>query len=84
VLSDAAARAEYDRFRTNGIPFMERYYNRYAHRYGAPKLSLKVVLGSLVAIISLLQYLYHSNRYEIAREVLDGPLRISPHYLRFD
>lgn len=63
VLSDEASREEYNKLLANGIPWHDRYYGRYAHRYGAPDHDIRYVLGNLVALITVLKYLYQRHRH---------------------
>lgn len=66
VLQDDSLRALYDTMLSNGIPWVERYYNRYAFRYGAPRTSPFVILSALAAVLTVIQYLYKLSRFNRA------------------
>jgi len=46
-----------------GIPWHDRYYGRYAHRYGAPDHDIRYVVLNLVALVTVLKYLYQRHRH---------------------
>lgn len=64
VLSDSESKKEYDDLLTNGIPWHENYYGKYAHQYGAPDHDIRYVLAGLVAFISISQYLYKNYKHQ--------------------
>eukprot|EP01094_Clydonella_sp_ATCC50884_P024918 TRINITY_DN6383_c0_g1_i2.p1 TRINITY_DN6383_c0_g1~~TRINITY_DN6383_c0_g1_i2.p1 ORF type:complete len:283 (+),score=12.79 TRINITY_DN6383_c0_g1_i2:91-939(+) len=66
VLDDTSLRSAYDTMVRNGIPWVERYYNRYAYRYGAPRTSPFTILLILAAVLTLLQYMYKLSRFRRA------------------
>eukprot|EP01102_Stenamoeba_stenopodia_P018213 TRINITY_DN6650_c0_g1_i2.p1 TRINITY_DN6650_c0_g1~~TRINITY_DN6650_c0_g1_i2.p1 ORF type:complete len:315 (-),score=72.58 TRINITY_DN6650_c0_g1_i2:143-1087(-) len=63
VLSDEESRDEYNKLLVTGIPWHVRYYGRYAHRYGAPDHDIRYVVLNLVALITVLKYLYQRHRH---------------------
>jgi len=71
ILSDDATREEYNKLLVEGVPWHEKYYGQYAHKYGAPDHDIRYVVAGLVTFISILQYAYkyHSHfRYiELAK-----------------
>eukprot|EP01112_Ceratiomyxa_fruticulosa_P001154 TRINITY_DN1113_c0_g1_i1.p1 TRINITY_DN1113_c0_g1~~TRINITY_DN1113_c0_g1_i1.p1 ORF type:complete len:274 (-),score=42.59 TRINITY_DN1113_c0_g1_i1:53-874(-) len=62
LLSDVA-RAEYDELLEKGVPWGDKYYGRYAHKYGAPVHDVRYVIAILIGIITVLQYAYKWYRH---------------------
>jgi len=63
VLSDEASRKDYDRLLVQGIPWQDKYYGRYAHKYGAPEHDVRYVIFSLIILITIIKQLYFYYRY---------------------
>jgi hypothetical protein len=63
ILSNPAKKDHYDTLRTKGIPWHEKYYGRYAHRYGAPEHDVRWVLFWLITTVTVLHYAYKRHRY---------------------
>lgn len=64
VLSDEASRKDYDRLLIHGIPWQDKYYGRYAHRYGAPDHDIRYVIFALIVLITIVKQLYFYYRYQ--------------------
>jgi len=64
VLSDEASRKDYDRLLIQGIPWQDKYYGRYAHKYGAPDHDVRYVIFSLIILITIIKQLYFYYRYQ--------------------
>jgi len=58
TLLDEDARRQYNEFLSKGIPWIDRYVNRYTSRYGAPRASLKWLLVTLLCVITAGQWCY--------------------------
>jgi len=65
VLSKPQKRELYDNYRLNGLPWVENYYGKYAHRYGAPDHDIRTVLAWTILVITVVHYLYRLRRYHI-------------------
>jgi len=63
ILSDSETRMQYDFLLRSGIPFHQKYYGRYAHRYGVPEHDVRYVLAGLLVFINVCQYLYSYYRH---------------------
>jgi curved DNA-binding protein CbpA len=63
TLSDEVSRAEYDKLLVQGIPWQDKYYGRYAHRYGAPDHDVRYVILGVIVIITVFKHLYSYYRY---------------------
>lgn len=50
-----------------GIPLHQKYYGKYAHKYGVPDHDIRWVLFWLVTLFTVLQYAYGWYRYKIFR-----------------
>lgn len=64
VLSDEASRKEYDRLLVQGIPWQDKYYGRYAHKYGAPDHDVRYVIVGIIILITIVKQLYFYYRYQ--------------------
>jgi len=65
ILSNPAKKEHYDTLRTKGIPWHEKYYGRYAHRYGAPEHDIRWVIFWLITTVTALHYAYRRHRYQL-------------------
>jgi len=68
ILSDEEMKADYDRFRTEGIPLHERYYGVYMHEWGVPKHDIRVVVVWLIIILTIAKHCYQWWRHVSMRE----------------
>jgi len=57
----------------------QRYYGRYAHKYGAPDHDIRWVVGLSVMVISISQYLYRYYRYHKIRGYAKNSQRYKTH-----
>lgn len=64
VLKNPSYRREYDDLLENGIPWQDRYYGRYAYRYGAPQVDVRIVIASLIGLITVSKYAYQLHRHK--------------------
>jgi len=63
ILSDSESKREYDQLNSEGIPWHEKYYGKYAHAYGAPDHDIRWVLFWTVIAITVIKYLYGWYHY---------------------
>uniref|UniRef100_A0A6B2LDG1 J domain-containing protein n=1 Tax=Arcella intermedia TaxID=1963864 RepID=A0A6B2LDG1_9EUKA len=69
VLSNEALRQEYDELLDNGIPWEERYYGQYMHRYGVPQHDIKHVLVGLIILITIAKHAYQHYRHHVLTDM---------------
>eukprot|EP01097_Dermamoeba_algensis_P005232 TRINITY_DN3320_c0_g1_i1.p1 TRINITY_DN3320_c0_g1~~TRINITY_DN3320_c0_g1_i1.p1 ORF type:complete len:303 (-),score=53.81 TRINITY_DN3320_c0_g1_i1:169-1077(-) len=67
VLTDDEARAEYDDFLVNGIPWHEEYYGKYAHKWGAPEHDIRWVAFWLIFFLTVSKYAFQWYHYHNMR-----------------
>jgi len=64
VVGTEASRKDYDRLLIQGIPWKDKYYGRYAHKYGAPDHDVRYVIFALIILITIMMQLYFYYRYQ--------------------
>jgi len=64
VLSNEPSKKEYDRLLVQGIPWQDKYYGRYAHKYGAPDHDVRYVIVGVIILITIVKQLYFYHRYQ--------------------
>jgi len=75
ILSDPTYRKEFDDLLENGIPWQEKYYGRYMHKWGAPQHDIRWVTLWLLLILTASNhgYLYYRH-YVFIQRAKEHPL----------
>jgi len=66
-LTDPSLRHEFDLLLRDGVPWHEKYYGKYAHKFGAPSHDIRKVLLITFTVANVLHYFYLLSRWKNKR-----------------